>query len=78
MLKFSTNAILEKLEDTKNYKTIAKKILDDSKINDENYELACQIFVETSIEYFHLGFKTCLDIIFEFREESLNTKRDES
>jgi len=64
MLEITTQAILEKLEESKEYREVRKQILDDEfKINDKDYDLACKVFNETSTEYFKLGFQSCFSLI---------------
>ena len=52
--------ILNRLEHGERCLDIRKSILDnDQKVSDEEYQLACQIFEETSKAYFKLGFEAC-------------------
>ena len=64
MLELTTTALLEKLEESNACKRIRERILNDEvKISDADYEMACEVFNETSREYFQLGFKTCFSLV---------------
>lgn len=72
--KLTTNALLDRLQETKKYRKIAKEILDnEDKIKDESYEIACEIFNSTSNEYFHLGFQACFALCLELTLKTNNT-----
>ena len=54
---------------------IRKKILDDkSKVESEHYDTACNVFNETSEEYFLLGFETCRSILLNLCTTLSKTK----
>lgn len=68
MLELITLATLEELQETEEIRNIDKKIFnDETKINEENFELISKIFNETAEEYFKLGFKTGLSLIADCR-----------
>ena len=80
MLEFATSAILEKLKEGDEYKKISREILgDENKVNNDNYELACMIFNQTSSEFFQLGFKVCFslitDIVVNLQSENFKYNR---
>lgn len=75
--KLTTMALFDKLQGTKEYRSIATRILDDeNRIRDENYNLACDVFNETSSEYFHLGFQACFALCTELTLKANNTLED--
>jgi len=60
------NGLLNALEKQERCMTIRKTILDDeSKISDDEYDVACQVLDEASIAYFKLGFEVCRTLILE-------------
>jgi len=68
MLELVTTAILEQLQDSEEFKAIDRRIFtDETKINEENFDLCCKIFSKTSEEYFRLGFKACFSLITDCR-----------
>jgi hypothetical protein len=73
------SAILAKLEESQELKNIRAKVLDDeTKVPDDNYDMACRIFNETLSECFHLGAQTCLSLITDFiriHERNKNIKK---
>ncbi|MCL1990224.1 MAG: hypothetical protein FWG67_04960 [Defluviitaleaceae bacterium] len=75
--KLTTAALFDKLQETKEYRSIAERILDDeNKVRDESYDLACKIYVETSSEYFHLGFEACFTLFAELALKANDTLED--
>lgn len=61
------SAILNELEESDELKSIRAKVLDDeTKVPDDNYDIACRVFNEALSECFHLGAKTCLSLITDF------------
>jgi len=64
MLEFVSYALLEKLEESDECKNIRKTILH-SKLDDDEYIAASDALNDASFEYFHLGFKSCLSMIFD-------------
>ena len=56
--------VLNALENEERCRQIRRLILDDEqKIKDEDYDVACQVFDETSIAYFILGFDACRSLL---------------
>jgi len=66
MLEFVSHALLEKLEESNECKNVRCEILNEQlDFNEDEYDLASHILNETSEKYFHLGFKSCLSMIFD-------------
>jgi len=80
MLEFATSAILEKLEESEEYKKISREILGhENEVGGDDYEIACKIFNQTSSQYFQLGFKVCFslitDIVVNLQSENFKYNR---
>lgn len=52
--------LLESISNNELDKNIRKKILDN--IKDEHYDIACNVFNQTSQAYFNLGLKICAEL----------------
>jgi len=58
------SSLLQALENEGNFAQIQKEILnDEKKVKDDDYEVACSVFEETSQAYFQKGFECCRTLL---------------